>query len=690
MEYNIIWYNGHNFINNISGCELVNPSDKKITSKNHPYINIGAGFDCETSQFDNHTKYEQGSPEYKNALCSYVYIWQFSVGENIYLCRDIDLFDKFLLDLDATCDIHNNAKLIIWDANIKYEYSFFKYILKKYITKMFAKSKTDIITFDCLNHLQFRECLGVFGKSLAEVAKNNTKTQKLVGDLDYNLIRTPKTPLTHEEINYCINDVAILSELTEVALNEYVRKGDKIPLTQTGIVRNAVKKSMCKTRFVQKMLYEQNKPLIGNRDQYNIFRKYAFSGGLTHSNFKYVSEKLHDVKCYDLTSAYPYALTCKSYPTGDMITVNTSQDFKMALSHKHYVLKLTLTHLHSKSTHSTISIHKITNIVHPIIDNGRIFKCDSVTLYATEIDYGNICAIYDFDKSKSKIHEVTYFTKSSKVPKSMINVMLDWYKRKQILKPHCDDNPENKKQYKKLKEFVNCIYGMTCTSLYEINNEWDEQIEDIKEIPQAWEDISNTIFNPWWGYYCTAYVRQRLVECISKYPDYIIQYDTDSIYCLPCAELDDLVSKINDKVYNECIKNIPYPKCWDLGQWDDGGFYIDFECLGSKRYIGTKPNGEYKITFAGANSGDIIKHAKSKNIDIYEYIKNINISEITSNKKGAYHFDSKYSAPVTDYCGNTYYCTTHGGTTIKNVQFKATLSHMFNQLKYNYGGITND
>ena len=687
MEYNIIWYNGHNFINNIDDCELVNMDNKKVTIKSHPYINIGAGFDCETSQFDDHTKYEQGTQEYKNALHSFVYIWQFSVGENIYLCRDVELLEKFLLDLDSACDVHPNAKLIIWDANIKYEYSYFKHIFKKYISKMFAKSTTDIITFDCFDHLQFRECLGVFGKSLAEVAKNNTKTQKLVGDLDYDLIRTPETPLTEQEINYCVNDVAILSELTEVALNEYIRKGDKIPLTQTGIVRNAVKKSMCKTRSAQKALYEQNKPLIGTREQYNTFRNYAFSGGLTHSNFKYVGEKLYDVKCYDLTSAYPYALSTKNYPSGDMITVTQPQDFKQALSHKHYVLKITLADLHSKSTHSTISIHKVTNLVRPVIDNGRIYKCESVTLYATEIDYANICAIYDFDKSKSKIHEVTYFTKSVKVPKQMTNVMLDWYKRKQILKPHSNDNAENKKLYGKLKQFVNCVYGMTCTSLYEINNEWDTAIQDLKEITQEWDATSNTIFNPWFGYYCTAYVRQRLIECISQFPDYIVQYDTDSIYCLPCPELDELVNKINARVYNECVKNITFSECWDLGQWDDDGHYTVFECLGSKRYIGTKPNGKYKITFAGANADDIIEQAKKTDKDIYEYIKHVDISEITSNKKGAFHFNDTYSATVTDYNGNTYYCTTYGGTTIKNVQFKANLSDMFAELRYNYGGI---
>ena len=689
MDYNIIWYDGTNFINNIDKSMLINFSGKKINSKSHPYINVGAGFDCETSQFDNHTKYIQGSQEYKQALHSFVYIWQFSVGENIYLCRDVELFESFLYQLDNACDIHNNAKLIIWDANIKYEYSYFKHIFRKHITKCFAKSKTEIITFDCFKHLQFRECLGVFGKSLSEVAKNNTTTQKLKGDLDYDLIRTPETPLTDTELQYCINDVAILSELTAVAHEKYTLQGDKIPLTQTGIVRNAVKKSMCPTKFVQNKLYDENKPLIGTREQYNTFRQYAYSGGLTHSNFKYVGALLHNVKCYDLTSAYPYALSTKKYPAGDMITVTNPADFKFALSHKHYVLKLTLKNLHSKSTHSTISIHKVLKhtLENPVIDNGRIYECTSVTLYATEVDYKNICAVYDFEKSKSVIHEITYFTKSVKIPKTMINVMLDWYKRKQILKPYSDDTPENKKEYGTLKQLVNCVYGMTCTSLYDDSNTWNTEIQDIETTQNDWENTSKTIFNPWYGYYCTAYVRERLIECISKYPDYIVQYDTDSIYCLPCPDLDNFVSEINNRVYNECVRTIEFSECWDLGQWDTHptkDFYVDFECLGSKRYIGKHADGSIKITFAGANADDIIKQSQEYDIDVFEYIKHIDISEIASNKTGAYHFDDTYSATVTDYNGNSYYCTTYGGTTVKNVQFKANLSDMFAQLQYIY------
>lgn len=241
--YNIIWYNGDNFSTKITTNTLISKSNKKIVSRSQPYINLGSGFDCETSQFGNHENYEKLSTEYKNALKSFVYIWQFSVGNDIYLCREVNLFEKFIIQLDNACNVHKNAKLIVWDANLKFEYSFFKHILRKYITKIFAKTKNDILMFNVLNHLEFRECLGVFGKSLEEIAKNHTKTQKLKGDLDYSLIRTPQTKIEKDELQYCINDVAILSELTAVAHTMYTLKGDKIPLTQTGIVRNEIKKN---------------------------------------------------------------------------------------------------------------------------------------------------------------------------------------------------------------------------------------------------------------------------------------------------------------------------------------------------------------------------------------------------------------------------------------------------------------
>ena len=62
---------------------------------------------------------------------------------------------------------------------------------------------------DCV---EFRDILMITGGSLATLAKEYTNTQKLVGDLDYNVPRNYKTPLhsekiTDKDLQYCYNDV---------------------------------------------------------------------------------------------------------------------------------------------------------------------------------------------------------------------------------------------------------------------------------------------------------------------------------------------------------------------------------------------------------------------------------------------------------------------------------------------------
>ena len=62
------------------------------------------------------------------------------------------------------------------------------------------------------------------------------EVKKLTGNLDYNKLRTPKTELTQEELDYCIHDVLVMYS----GLKEYKEKYEhiiEIPLTQTGEVR---------------------------------------------------------------------------------------------------------------------------------------------------------------------------------------------------------------------------------------------------------------------------------------------------------------------------------------------------------------------------------------------------------------------------------------------------------------------
>lgn len=701
----VIWYDGSNFKSEdkILSAELINKTGKKITKKSHPYLYIGAGFDCETSRFANidkpeknlSTDYKVEFDRYKNALKSFVYVWQFSVADDTYLCSDIDLIIPFLNVLDSACErVHQNAKLMILDANISYEFSYFKTLLSPNIEKVFAKSQSDILTFSYLKHLEFRECIGAFGSSLADIAKKHTKTQKLKGDLDYSLIRIPGiTPITSAEQNYCINDVQILSELCLIAHDTYTRKGKKIPLTLTGIVRDEIISAYVKNNYIKRSINADVQRLIGTESEYNLFRNYVYSGGLPHSNFEYVGIKLNNVTCYDLTSAYPWALNTKYYPAGDLIHCG-KDNISDAFKHKHYMFKALIKSVKSKSSHSTISKHKVLKYQNAIIDNGRIYRADYLILWFTEIDFENFNMIYDYDRDNSKILDAYYFTKSARVPSAILDVMNTWYKKKQILKPLVSDEhkndkdyTENVKEYKRLKSLINSVYGMFVTRLYDTEMIFNKETSELTEVKKPWSDvITSAIFNPYWGYYCTAYVRQRLIECISKFPDKIVQYDTDSIYCLPDNALTAYIQQINKNILSDNKTKIHVLECLDLGMWDNDGFYKNFICLGSKRYIGQHTDGTYKITFAGGVERDIIAESKNKNMDLFDYIINFDIPEKNSTKTGAYHFDGFYQTYVTDYLGNTALVKTYGGTTVKTVDFKASLSENYEHLRQVYGG----
>lgn len=681
-----VWYRSHRHISDyiqFEKTDLINKGGKRVISKSTPFVNIGSGFDCETSKTSD------------DCNESIVYIWQFSIGKINFLCRNINEIKRFLNELSVMIStLHKNATLLVLDANISYEYSYFWRLLSDSITDVFAKSTSKVCSFTVNNNIKFSECLGVFGTSLANIAKNYTKTHKRKGDLDYNKIRNSHTYMSRKEILYCVDDVAILSELTPKAHEMFTLRGDNIPLTQTGIVRNEVKKAMCKHFMDRKRLIDEVNQLIGTEQEYQIFRTFLYSGGLTHSNFKYVGVICNDsnngmhIKCKDLTSAYPWALNAKMYPSGKLVKTS---DYKFAIKHKHWIAKLVFKNIRSKSTHSTLSAHKATKLINPILDNGRVFKADYAEYYVNEIDMANINAIYAYDAVK--VIESWYFTKSSKAPSAMLNVMNAWYIKKTKLKPLTKDShagdpdyEENCKEYMRLKQLINSVYGMCVTSLYFEKYIFDNEIK-IESVD--YEDAKTTIFNPFIGYWCTSYVRQRLINVISKFPDDIVQYDTDSLYYNSNnTDLENYFDSINTDVYTEIIANVTAPECHDLGQWDDDGDYINgFIPLGSKRYCGEHSDGTYKITFAGANRDDIITQARKYNTPLFDYIKDFSISALESTKRGAVHEKKNFeihTVHVTDYKGNTSSQNCYGYTTIVNVPFNAHLSTNFQNLYNTY------
>lgn len=189
------------------------------------------GFDIETTNI----------PDEKRA---YMYHWQFSVNDYVIMGRTWKEFLQLLDLLKKYLDLSGKYRLIIWVANLSFEFGFFRKWVN--VTYLFAKEMQKPLLVEVDNCIEFRECLSISGGSLAYLAKTYTKTQKLKGDLDYNILRNSKTPLIEKEKAYCINDVRILSEWSKYIFNKYIIPEKYIPLTKTAIVRKKVKKGVTK------------------------------------------------------------------------------------------------------------------------------------------------------------------------------------------------------------------------------------------------------------------------------------------------------------------------------------------------------------------------------------------------------------------------------------------------------------
>ena len=97
--------------------------------------------------------------------------------------------------------------------------------------------------------------------------------EKKVGDLDYTLLRTPKTKLTIKELGYCEFDCLVVYHYIKRELETYERV-DKIPLTSTGHVRRELKELVSKDYDYKRKV---KKAINVNPHIFNLLQE-AFAG----------------------------------------------------------------------------------------------------------------------------------------------------------------------------------------------------------------------------------------------------------------------------------------------------------------------------------------------------------------------------------------------------------------------------
>ena len=640
---------------------------KKINSNNRCIYNLPMSFDIETTSFyqfkngvvmsnDEYNKYEGKKNAEKRAI---MYIWQFAINDDVIYGRTWEGFLYFLDCLKERLQLNKNY-IVVYVHNLSYEFQFmckwFKWV------DIFADSERKPIKAETIDHIIFKCSYRLSGYSLAVIADNLKRhtIKKLVGDLDYNLLRNCKTVLSEKELQYCFNDVLIVTAYIQECIDDFGNI-DKIPLTQTGKVRRYVRAKCFENKkysfFIRKLTIEKSEYLL---------LKNAFMGGFTHANAMYTENVCNNVSSFDFTSSYPTVLISEKYPMskGRPIFIKDVERLKTMAKKFSFVADFKFTNIKSSFIfENIISLSKCRDIKNYLVNNGRVVKADSLTITLTDIDFLNMYNFYEWEKVEIGL---CYIYEKAYLPKEIIQTILQLYKDKTELK-----GVENKEiEYLHSKELLNSIYGMCVTSIVHDsvtfnNNEWQTLPNNAdSELEKYNKDYNRFLFYQW-GVWCTAYARNNLygaiLECRSDY----IYSDTDSVKILNAEKHKKYFDSYNKdiiKKLSECleyysidlsfikpktIKGVEKP----LGVWDFEGTYNRFKTLGAKRYM-TEKDEKLSITVCGLSkkSG---KEFIEKHKEPFKFFNNgMYVDRDHTGKNTHTYIDNEIEGFLVDYQGN--------------------------------------
>ena len=640
------------------------------TKQNKRYFNVPCSFDIETTN----TFSEQSEK------IAFMYEWSFCIYGCVIIGRNWHEFKNLMTMLSAELNLNTEKRLIIYCHNLAMEFGF----MRKYFEweNVFSiKSRTPIYALS-KSGIEFRCSYLLSGYNLETLAKNLTtiKINKLVGDLDYNLIRHSETPLTPEEIAYCVNDVKIVVAYIGECID---RDGNisNIPLTKTGYVRK-----YCKNNCIYSETGKKYRSIIStlNLDLEEYYQlKRAFQGGFTHANPFCVGKIIENVTSYDFTSSYPTVMVAEKFPMGrgkliDCSTMKKS-DFYKYLREYCCVFEIELFNLTPiLFFENYISVSRCREVINAQINNGRIVSAQHLKTTITEQDFLIINKFYKWDKMNIANFRIYY---KDYLPTNFVKSILKLYVDKTQLKGISDKESE----YLNSKEMLNSCYGMAVTDIIRqeykyINGEWDDSInitdinEDLEKINKYNKDKGRFLFYAW-GIYVTAYARRNLFSGILEFGNDYIYSDTDSIKVINANKhikyIDEYNKRITAQLYNAMLHhkldiNMINPKTIDginkpLGVWDFDGHYKKFKTLGAKRYMVEYSNdkrnknntNKQSLTISGLNKNISMPYIKSITNNPFEYFTdNMYIPAGHTGKLTHTYIDTPIKGDIIDYLGN--------------------------------------
>lgn len=651
----MIYYKNYKYHNPIILGRKGNKVDNNIYS-----------FDIETTSYIklngkiyNASCYEDFNQKEKDLseFYSIMYIWMFSINDTVYYGRTWEELKEFWSMLDE----YIPQKKIVFIHNLSYEFQFLRSEFD--FKNVFARTKRKVMKASLSYYnIEFHCTYFMTNISLEKLADTfKLPIKKLVGNLDYDIIRTPKTKLTKKELAYCENDCLVIYHYIKLELSDYIRV-DKIPITSTGKVRRELQQEAYKNIYYRRKI---RKAINTDPHIYNLLLE-AFQGGYTHANWIYTDEIINNVDSYDFTSSYPYVMTSFKYPMSEFIKDDIKSVSDMYRLYA-YLLVVRFKNLKCKYFNNFISASKCRYIKGGKYDNGRLMSASEIEIVLTDIDFRFILEAYECEYEIIESYSALY----GYLPKMLINFILDKYVKKTELK----GIEEEEINYARVKAMFNSIYGMSVTNTIRAEVEYDNKTgwlekelsnEKILELLENEKKKGFLSFST--GVWVTAWARNNLLSNLIKLDQYAVYLDTDSIKLVEGYD-KNVIEKYNEEVierikYVSKILNIPIEKYSPkdikgeehlLGVFEcetkegDKFTYEEFITQGAKKYA-VKQHDKIKITVAG-----VPKKTGAKCLNKLEDFKDDLLfkSSITG-KQTLIYLDEQAPNILIDYQGNEY------------------------------------
>ena len=676
------------------------------------------------AEFDKPTT-ERAYQEFIDQKCkpvSLMYMWQICIESSdgmpyVFIGRTWEEFDLFVEVLSGeirrqsvygfnTFNRDNETKMalkskkvtsaFLYIHNLGFEYQHLRNLYNADFAKkkkvfaremrkpMKCKLTRNKVTFD------IRDTLVLTQKSLKSWTKDeNLPVQKLDEDKSfYEGIITPDTPLESERVRYAINDVLSMVYGIEKYRNKYGTLQD-IPLTQTGTVRKICRDKLWNNDqgWCEECCNTQKDYSL---DLYKNLIK-VFQGGWTHANARWVGKLVRNVRCGDFASSYPAVMTTRRMPCGDFRSRGPqywhfAKKINIHTGDERWFGKFTFTNVFSNLDNNYWSLSKCEEVDHPLVDNGRISMCDSMTIWMTDLDYDIFKRAYRF--SSEECHEL-YTAEADYLSRELILTILEYFKYKTSLKGTGEES-----LYIESKQFINSIYGCAVTKLISKEITFTEDgwaANDELTLMDFVETMSKTKPKQTFiayqhGVWVTAWARWSLWQFILKLDKKVVYCDTDSVkgvFTDKDLEFFDKWNQDIEKLQAKVAADLNFDpalytavtskgKVKRLGVMEREDDCLEFKTLGAKRYVDRTADG-IQCTIAGLPKSAGV--AKFKEVD--EFTDQTFWRTAESGKLCACYNDNQPTTRWTDAYGNTYISTDKYGLCLKPTTFDMSMADEF-------------